>query len=137
QPNMREPQRATEDDVLDPELVAELLELGPEFLAGVVSRFTESGSARIDALEAALLVGDTAGGARGAHSVGGPSPPLAAHPLPRRAAEAETIATGDGNVPAGLVDDLRREHTLAVAALTAAVDSAPDSSTPDATPSGR
>src|SRR4029453_3497645 len=106
QPNMREPQRATEDDVLDPELVAELLELGPEFLSGVVSRFTESGSARIDALEAALLVGDTGEGGRGAPSLRGTSATLAAHRLSRLAAEVETIAIGTGVVPAGLVDDL-------------------------------
>jgi PAS domain S-box-containing protein len=137
QPDTGAPQRAAEDDVLDPELVDELLELGPEFLSGVVSRFTESGSARIDAIEAALVAGDTGEVARVAHSLRGTSATLAAHRLSGLAAEAETIAAGDGVVPAGLVDDLRREHGLAVIALTAAVASAAGSSTPDATPTGR
>ena len=114
-----------------------LLELGPEFLSGVVSRFTESGSARIDAIEAALLAGDTGKVARVAHSLKGTSATLAAHRLSRLAGDAETIAARDGVVAAVLVDDLRREHGLAVIALTAAVDSAADSPTPDATPTGR
>jgi HPt (histidine-containing phosphotransfer) domain-containing protein len=83
------------------------------------------------------VAGDTGEVARVAHALRGTSATLAAHRLSRLAAEAETIAAGDGVVPAGLVDDLRREHGLAVIALTAAVDSAADSSTPDATPTGR
>ena len=116
-------------DVLDPDLLEELVELGPEFLGSLVTRFTETASVRIDALEIAALGGDPEEAARIAHSLRGSSGALSALGLSALLARAEEVADAGGVVPAELLGEIRREHervleALAVAVAEAVVESA-------------
>jgi PAS domain S-box-containing protein len=109
-----------EEEVLDPDLVAQLLRLGPQFLGDLVATFTETAAARIDGLEAAVLAGHVDEVARIAHSLKGSSAALAARRLSRLAAEAEETAMDGQPVPMALLSDIRREYGRAVKDLTAA-----------------
>jgi HPt (histidine-containing phosphotransfer) domain-containing protein len=107
--------------VLDPDLLEELVELGPAFLGSLVARFTETASGRIDALEAAVLGGDPEEVARIAHSLRGSSGALSALGLSALLAEAEEVADAGGVVPPELLGKIRREHGRVLEALAVAV----------------
>jgi HPt (histidine-containing phosphotransfer) domain-containing protein len=109
-----------EEEVLDPDLIARLVQLGPQSLGDLVATFTETAAARIDELEAAVLAGHVDEAARIAHSLKGSSGGLAARRLSRLAGEAEETAKDGQTVPMALVSDIRREYGRAVEALTAA-----------------
>jgi PAS domain S-box-containing protein len=113
-------QLAGEEEVLDPDLMARLVQLGPQLLGNLVATFTETAAARIDGLEAAVLAGHMDEVARITHSLKGSSGALAARRLSRLAAEAEETAMDGQPVPMALLSDIRGEYGRAVKALTAA-----------------
>jgi HPt (histidine-containing phosphotransfer) domain-containing protein len=107
------------DEVLDTDLLAQLVQLGPRFLDNVVATFTETAAARIDGLEAAVVAGDVDEVARITHSLKGSSGTMAACRLSRLAGEAEETAMDGRPVPMALLSNIRREYDRAVEALTA------------------
>jgi CheY-like chemotaxis protein len=109
-----------EEEVLDTDLMARLVQFGPQSLGDLVTTFTETAAARIDGLEAAVRAGHVDEVARIAHSLKGSSGALAAHRLSRLAAEAEETAAHGQPVPMALLSDIRREYGRAVEALTGA-----------------
>ena len=111
-------------EVLDPDLLEELVELGVEFFASLVTRFTETASGRIDALEAAVLGGDPEEAARIAHALRGSAGALAGLGLSALLAQAEEVADGGGVVSAELLGEIRREHARVLEALGLAVAAA-------------
>ncbi|GAW49164.1 MULTISPECIES: hybrid sensor histidine kinase/response regulator [unclassified Nocardioides] len=110
-----------DEEVLDPDLLAQLVQLGPQLLGKVVATFVETAAAQIDELEAAVLAGYVDEVARITHSLKGSSATLAARRLSRLAAEAEEAAMEGRPVPMALVSDIRREYARAVKDLTTAV----------------
>jgi PAS domain S-box-containing protein len=117
------------EPLLDPELIEELAELGPEFFGDLVTTFAETAARRIDGLEAAVRAGNAEAAAGIAHSLKGSSATLGAIRLSRLAAEAETAGRADAPVPVALLAEVRREYGRAVEALTAVAASAPEPAT--------
>jgi len=113
-------QLRADEEVLDPYLMAQLVQLGSQFFSDLVATFTRTAAARIDGLEAAVLAGHVEEVTRITHSLKGSSGTLAAQRLSRLAGEVEQTAMDGRPVPAALLSDIRREYGRAVEALTAA-----------------
>lgn len=116
---------AADEEVLDPDLLAELVQLGPQFFDSLVATFAETAAARIDALEAAARAGHGDEVTSISHSLRGSSGNLAARRLAELAAEAEATAMAGQPVSMALLSDIRREYGRAVTSLTAAAGDEP------------
>jgi CheY-like chemotaxis protein/HPt (histidine-containing phosphotransfer) domain-containing protein len=124
------------EPLLDPQLLDELGELGPEFFGDLVTTFAETAAHRIDGLEAAVRAGNAEATAGIAHSLKGSSATLGAIRLSRLAAEAEAAGRAGAPVPLPLVEEVRREYGRAVEALTAMAASAPEPAMPPSRSAG-
>ena len=121
---------------LDPEVFEDLLTLGPEFVAGLVSTYLETAPERLQGLREAVGDADLDTVARLAHALKGSSAAMAAQHLAALCADIERAAKyGAGTVP-DLVAEADLEYARVVDALQAVVPDVPTQSLmPRSTPS--
>jgi HPt (histidine-containing phosphotransfer) domain-containing protein len=110
---------------LDPEIVDDLMTLGPEFVAGLVGTYLETAPERLEGLHTAVAGADLVTVAKLAHALKGSSAAMAAQHLAALCADIERAAKyGAGTVPE-LVAQADLEYARVVDALHAVVPPMP------------